>query len=126
MHTPVHCVLFVMFACNTSFVDLLMFHFDGFWGMCGENSCNGFLMLLMVLLVLVIATLCKRAMLILWHAFVFPELRHMGFPLLSPLLLTGGFHYFLCNRKFPFTLAQIKSSIQSMRTTNYMRTYETH
>jgi hypothetical protein len=34
MHkTLVHCVMTFMSACNTSFVDLLMFPFVAFWGM---------------------------------------------------------------------------------------------
>jgi hypothetical protein len=41
----------------TAFVDLLMFPFDGFWGMmCGHKSCNVFLLLFMVLWVLIFAT----------------------------------------------------------------------
>jgi hypothetical protein len=47
--TLVHCVLRVIYACNISFVHLLMFPFDGFGGMCGENSFNVFMLLFMVL-----------------------------------------------------------------------------
>jgi hypothetical protein len=42
-------VLTVMSACNTLFIELLMFLFGVFGGMCGENSCNVFLLLVMVL-----------------------------------------------------------------------------
>jgi hypothetical protein len=35
--------------CNISFVLLIMFLFGIFGGMCGENSCNAFLLLFMVL-----------------------------------------------------------------------------
>jgi hypothetical protein len=77
-----------MSVCNISFVELFLF--DAFWGVCDENSCNVFLLLFMVLWVLVSATLCKRAVLMLWHAFMFLGLRF--FPLFSVLL--GGLHWF--------------------------------
>jgi hypothetical protein len=32
----------VMSVCSISFVQLLMYLFGAFGGMCGENSCNGF------------------------------------------------------------------------------------
>jgi hypothetical protein len=69
--TRVNCVLIFMPACNISYVDLLMFPFDVFWGMCGKNSCNVFLMFLMVLWVRIFATLCRRAVLMPWHTFLF-------------------------------------------------------
>jgi hypothetical protein len=77
--TLVHCVVTCMSACNISFVDILLFPFDGFWGMCVENPCNVFLPLLMVLWDLIFAMLCKRAVLMLWHAFLSLELRPVGF-----------------------------------------------
>jgi hypothetical protein len=74
-----------MSACNILFVDLIMFPFDVFGGMCGENSCNVFLPFFMVPWVPIFATLCKRALLMLWHAFLFIELTHVGFfPSLLP------------------------------------------
>jgi hypothetical protein len=35
----------------------------------GDNSCNVFLLLLMLLWVPISATLCMKAVLMLWHAF---------------------------------------------------------
>jgi hypothetical protein len=57
------------------FVDLLLFCFGVFWGMYDENSCNVFLLLFMALWVLISATLSRRAVLVLWHAFLFLGLR---------------------------------------------------
>jgi hypothetical protein len=91
LQTLAHCVLTVMSACTISFVDLLMLLFDDFGGSCGENSCNVFLLVFMVPWVPTFATLCMRAMLMLWHAFLFLGLRPMGFyPPFS--FLIGGFH----------------------------------
>jgi predicted membrane protein len=56
-------------------VELLMFLFGVFRGMCGESSCNVFLLFVMVLWVNITAMLCKRAVLMLWHAFLFLGLR---------------------------------------------------
>jgi hypothetical protein len=84
------CAMAIMSVCSISFVELLMFLFGVFGGMCGENSCNVFLQLFMVILVPISLTLCKRAVLMLWHAFLFLGLRL--FPLFflfawwSPLL----------------------------------------
>jgi hypothetical protein len=62
--------------------------------MCGDNSCNVFLLLLMLLWVLVLAMLCRRAVLMLWHAFLFLGLRPVGiFPLCCSFLLFC-FHMF--------------------------------
>jgi hypothetical protein len=69
------CALTVMSVCNILFVELLMFLFGVFWGMCRENSCNVFLLLSMVPWVPISATLCRRAVLMLWHAFLFLGLR---------------------------------------------------
>jgi hypothetical protein len=33
----VHCVVILMSACNCSFVDILVSHFEDFWGMFGGN-----------------------------------------------------------------------------------------
>jgi hypothetical protein len=63
-----------------------MFLFDVLLGRCGENSCNVFVLLFMVLWVPISATLCMRAMLMLWHAFMFLGLR---FPPLFFFLLGG-------------------------------------
>jgi hypothetical protein len=73
---------------NISFVDLLMFLFDVFWGMCGENSCKVFLLLFIVLWVFIFATPCKRTMLMLWHALMFLGLR---FFLASCLVVSTAF-----------------------------------
>jgi hypothetical protein len=54
--------------------------------MCGENSCNVFLLFFMVLWVPIFVPLCKRAMWMMWHAFMF-----LGF--FSPLcFVLGGPH----------------------------------
>jgi hypothetical protein len=62
------------------FVDLLLFLFGVLGGMCGESSCNVFLLLFMFLGVPISAMLCRRAVLMLWHAFLILGLRF--FPLL--------------------------------------------
>jgi hypothetical protein len=64
-----------------------------FGGMCGVSSCNVFLLQFMALWVLIFATLCRRAMLMLWHAFLSLGLGSVGFLPLSSLLL-GGFQCF--------------------------------
>jgi hypothetical protein len=63
-----------------------------FWGMCGESSRNVFLLLFMVLWVPISAMLCMRAMLMLWHAFLFLGLRFF-YPFIS---LLGGLCCFGC------------------------------
>jgi hypothetical protein len=79
LRTLVHCVLVLMSACNISIVDLLMFPFHGFWGMCGETSRNVFLLLFMVP---IFAMLSMRALPMHWHVSMFLELRHVGvFPI---------------------------------------------
>jgi hypothetical protein len=55
------------------------------------NSCNVFLLLFMALWVVISATLFRRAVLMLWPAFLFFGLRF--FPLFFFLL--GGLHYFV-------------------------------
>jgi hypothetical protein len=64
-----------------------MFRFGVFGGMCDVNSCNVFLLFFMALWVLISATLFRKAVLVLWHAFLFLGLRF--FPqmhLIRPLL----------------------------------------
>jgi hypothetical protein len=60
-----------MSASNISFVELILFLFGVFWGMCGENSCNVFPLLFIALWVPVSATISRRTVLMLWHAFLF-------------------------------------------------------
>jgi hypothetical protein len=67
-----------------------MFRFGVFWGMCDVNSCNVFLLLFMALWVPISAMLFRRAVLMVWHAFLF--LGHRFFPLFFFLL--GGLHCF--------------------------------
>jgi hypothetical protein len=76
------------------FVDLLLFliYFGDFWGMCDVSSCNVFLLLFMVLWVPISATLFRRAVLTLWHAFLFLGL--MFFPLIYFFFLLGGLYCF--------------------------------
>jgi hypothetical protein len=74
--------------CNVSFVALLLFLFGVFGGMCGENSCNVSPLLFMVLWVLISATLWRRAVLMLWHAFLFLGLRF--FPPFSLYLVVSA------------------------------------
>jgi hypothetical protein len=73
--TLVPCDLTVMSVCNILFVNLLFFRFGVFGGMYDVNSCNVFLLLFMALWVLISATLFRRAVLLLWHAFLFLGLR---------------------------------------------------
>jgi hypothetical protein len=56
---------YIMSVCNFSFVELLRFVFAFFGGLCGENSCNVFMLLFIVLWVPISATLCRRAVLVL-------------------------------------------------------------
>jgi hypothetical protein len=65
-------------------VYIVMAESDNDVRMCGESSCNVFLLLFMVLWVPISAMLCKRAVLMLWHAFMFLGLRL--FPLFFFLL----------------------------------------
>jgi hypothetical protein len=65
------CALATTSVCYISFVDLLIFIFSVLGGMCDVNTCNVFLMLFMVLCAPIFATLCRRAVLTLWHAFLF-------------------------------------------------------
>jgi hypothetical protein len=73
------------------FVELLMFLFCVFWGMFHVNSSIIFLLLFMVPWVPISATLCRRAVLTLWHAFVFLGL--IGFSLF--FLLIGSLRCFI-------------------------------
>jgi hypothetical protein len=73
------------------FVDLLLLLFGVFGGMRDVNSCNVFMLIFMALWVPISATLFRRAVLTMWHAFLlFLGLRF--FPLLFFLL--GGLHCF--------------------------------
>jgi hypothetical protein len=80
----------VMSVYNISFIELLLFHFGVFWRMCDVNSCNVFLLLSMALMVPISATLFRRAVMTLRHAFLFLGLRF--FPPYS--LLLGGLRCF--------------------------------
>jgi hypothetical protein len=71
-------------------VDLVLLLFGVFWGMCDVNSCNVFLLLFMAFWVPISATLFRRAVLTLWHAFLFLGL--WFFPRFFFLL--GGLHCF--------------------------------
>jgi hypothetical protein len=94
--TLVICALATMSVCNISFVELLMFLFGVFSGMCDESSCNVFLQLFMVLWdPISTMVLCKRAVLMLWHAFLFLGLRF--FPALF-FFLPGGRCCFSCKK----------------------------
>jgi hypothetical protein len=70
-----------------------MFPFGVLGGMCGDNSCNVCLLLFMVLWVPISATLCRRAVLMLWHAFLFLGLRF--FPVFFFYLFGGLRCFFL-------------------------------
>jgi hypothetical protein len=80
-----------MSVCDTLFVDLLVFLFGVFGGMCDVNSSNVLLLLFMALWVHISATLFTRAVLTLWHAFLF-----LGLSKVCPLFLflLGGLHCF--------------------------------
>jgi hypothetical protein len=90
MLTLVLCALTTMSVCNISFVGLLTFLFGVLGGMCGEISCNVFLRLFMVVWVYISTTLRMRAVMMLWHAFLFLGFRFFFSFLLfawwSPLL----------------------------------------
>jgi hypothetical protein len=87
------------------FVDVLMLPFDGFWGMCGENSCNVFHAALHGTLgsYLYCDALHEGSAqgLMLWQAFVFLE--SVGFFLLPPFCLVV-FTSFSCKQWFGYTL----------------------
>jgi hypothetical protein len=80
------CVVTIISVCNMSFGELLMFFFGVSGVMCDVNLCNVFLLLFMVLWLPISATLCRRALQTMWHAFMFLGLRF--FPLFFFLL--GG------------------------------------
>jgi hypothetical protein len=65
------CAMTVMSVCIILFVDLLLFIFGVLGGMCDVNLCNVFLLLFMALWVPISSTLFRRAVLMLWHAFLF-------------------------------------------------------
>jgi hypothetical protein len=64
-----------MSVCNISFFELLVFLFGVLGGMCDVNSCTVFLLLFMALWVPISATIFRRAVMTLWHAFLFLRLR---------------------------------------------------
>jgi hypothetical protein len=66
--------------------------------MCDVNICNVFLLLFMALRVPISATLFKKAVLALWHAFMFLGLRF------SSLCLVA-FSAFSCNKFVDVVLA---------------------
>jgi hypothetical protein len=78
----------VISACNIPLVKLL-FRFDVLGGVCGEESCNVFMLLFVVLWVPIFTTLCKKAIPMLWHAFIFLGLKHVDFFPPSSFLLGG-------------------------------------
>jgi hypothetical protein len=99
MQTLAHCGVIAMSACQIPFVDILMFPFDVFWRMCGENSCNVFILLFIVLWVIhIFATLCRRVVvLMLWHAFLLLGLLRSGvFPSLLLIARWLSFFLFMC------------------------------
>jgi hypothetical protein len=55
-----------------------MLHFGVLGGMCGKSSCNIFLLLFMLPSVPISAMPCRRAVLTLWHAFLFLWLRFLS------------------------------------------------
>jgi hypothetical protein len=69
-------------------------YIDGLGGICGDNSCTVFLLLFMLLWLPISVMLCKRALPMLWHVFLFLGLRHVGFFLLIFSFLIGYFHCF--------------------------------
>jgi hypothetical protein len=76
--------------------DIHLFLFGVFWGDVRHvNSCNVILLLFIALLVPISATLFRRAMLTVWHAFVF--LGHRFFTLFFFLL--GGLQCFFSCKK---------------------------
>jgi hypothetical protein len=84
--------------------------FRRFWGMCGESSFNVFL-LSMVLSVPIFAMPCRRVVLMMWHAFLFLELRL--FPFFSFCLV--AYAAFSCNKLSYFCCTE-----------RYMVLYYTH
>jgi hypothetical protein len=55
-----------------------MFPLHTLWGMCGDDSCNVFLLLFTVRRELAFAMLYMMAMMMLCHAFMFLGLWHVG------------------------------------------------
>jgi hypothetical protein len=75
--------------------------FSGDVRVCDVNSCNVFLPLFMSLWVPISATLFKRAVLTLWHAFLFLKL--WVFPLFF-FLLDGLYCFFFIRNSFVLSL----------------------
>jgi hypothetical protein len=68
--------------------------FGVFLRMCGKSLCNVFLLLFMVLWAPISAMLCRRAVLMQWHAFLFLGLRFFPFF----FFLLGGLCCFFVRR----------------------------
>jgi uncharacterized membrane protein len=83
------------FVRRTTFVP-----FRRLWGMCGESSCNVFMLLFVVLWVPISAMLCRRAVLMLWHGFLFLGLRF--FPLFFSFCLVAYAAFSCKNIDFSF------------------------
>jgi hypothetical protein len=84
--------------------------FRRFGGMCDVNSCNVFVLLFMALWVPIRATLFKRAVLTLWHAFLFLGLRF--FPLF--FFLHGGLHCFILYYSFDIIVRAQRTRVNSI------------
>jgi hypothetical protein len=80
---------------------MLLFHLDVLGKMCGENSCNVFLPFFMVLWGPVFATLCMRAVLMMWDAFLFLVLKPLRLPPPCSFLL-GVFQRLSCKNDLFF------------------------
>jgi hypothetical protein len=80
--------------------------------MCGDISCNVFLLLFMTLCAPICATLCMREVLMLWHAFLFLGLGRVGFFPASFFLL-GGLHCFSKQRR--------KSEVDGVKRISWVR-----
>jgi hypothetical protein len=71
-----------MSVCSILFVDLLLFLSGVFGGLCDVNLCTVLLLPFMAIWVPISATLFRRAVLTLWHTFVFLGLRFFSSSLL--------------------------------------------
>jgi hypothetical protein len=68
--------------------------------MCGKDSWNVFLRPFTVLWVLIFTTLCRRAVLMMWHAFSLLGLRYVGYFPRCSFLLGGSSHCFFLVKTF--------------------------
>jgi hypothetical protein len=85
----------------------MLFLFGVSVGMYGENSCNVFMLLFMVLWFPVSVSLCMRVVLMLWHAFLFLGLR--SFPRFF-LFIWWSTAYFNCKYILLLFLTRITSN----------------